>query len=76
MKKCNKCNIVRKSNMTHDPTKFQNLPKIDDLTQFRNVLKGILMNGNNEPQSIVDPPAFTMVFLGSKPNNCNPCKVV
>ena len=54
--------------MTHDPKKNQNLPKIDDLTQFRNILKGILMNGNTEPQSIVDPPAFTIVFLGSKLN--------
>ena len=26
--------------MTHDPTKIQNLPKIDDLTQFRNFSKG------------------------------------
>ena len=63
--------------MTHDPTKCLNLPEIDDLTQFRNVLKEILMNGNTDPQSIGDPHAFTfiMVFLGSNPNNCNQCQV-
>ena len=26
--------------MTHDPTKIQNPPKIDDFTQFRNFSKG------------------------------------
>ena len=28
------------SDMTHDPTKIQNPPKIDDFTQFRNFSKG------------------------------------
>ena len=61
--------------MTDDPYNFQNLPQIDKLTQFRNVVKGILMNANTESQSIWDLPAFTMVFPGSKPYNCNQCNV-
>ena len=57
--------------ITHDPTKNRNPPKIDWFYTISKLFKMILMNGNNNTRDIWDPPTFTMVFLGYQTYNCN-----